>query len=693
MKLIRYIVSVCLVLIAHSLSGCMWYETPVKELYLFKSYPRISDDDDSYNTDKEANLSFWYNYTGSHVRMDDVEKALYNSPVSGITDGTYAFFEYLKKQGDNDALDYWRMVKSFSKKTSDPWYYMSLADRKELQQMAVQLQENGAKCTHRGLKERYLLQLMRISFYLEDYHLCLQVKDLFPKKWQDANIGRKCTNYYAGALLHLGETVDAVDLYGSTGDWTSLQAVKGDINFLQKLYEAKPNSHAFEYYIQNFENRHQFESNAAERKEFVKLAEKILSEGKTDQTALWQSALAHLAFLDGDIEKAITLIEKAAKMKGTTAVMENVRMLRLLYYAADDQAANYDQRIATDLPWLLQKVAGLGDEIFGDWLGDNHYVNILRVVTLRYLEPHYSSMGNSTMALAILNAYAECKRSSYAKECREKNRKGDPDYGSYDYNNLFFHYMDTTSIQNVKDFLAFVKSGGNTNLEKSLIRMGYVGESLVNELIGTKYMRLRDFHTAATYLKKVRPGFLKTQNIYEYLQRNPFDEAWILNHSERQHYGQYNPAPDYATAPTKLHFCEIMMELEKRMETTADNMETADLHYAYSVGLTQMHDFCWALINYSQGSFYTEYDQEMYDSWDYLQTSSYNTQKILTCLKKALQLSTDDELSARCCYLNLYVEECDRMFQRIRGNISDKYGKTRFGRNEMSHCDILADYL
>ena len=710
----RFIASVCFVVATHTIFGCMWIETPMDELYTFKSYNIVKESDyrpgyswswyemtESQRADNDANVAFWYNYTKGQVDKLSIYRALYQLPHSAIDNGNNPFFAYLKKQQDEDALNYWRITKQFSEKSSDPWYYPSLKDRAELLETAKSLRTASQQTTHPELRERYLLQLMRITFYLKDYTLCVQLWNDAPKAFKDADIQERFTNYYAGALLRLGEKTTAADLYGSTSEWKSLRIFPNDLGFMGELYETYPNSRAFEFFVQQFVNNYQDYRDTKQKDTFTELAKRVLKEKKTDDAALWQSALAHIAFLDDDVATAVAMIEKASKMKGTPSVMENVRMLRLLYHAADNRVSDYDAKIAADLPWLIQKVYNLTDE--ERWVNCDvkcHYLNILRVITLKYLEPHYSSNGNPNMALAILNAYDEATNDPCNRDEISQNRKGAPNTYNYDYNTHLFSYLDTTSITNVQNFLAFVKSGGKTELEKNLIKMGYVGESFMNELIGTKYIRISDYKNAIVYLQKVRPDFFKTQNIYEYLTRNPFSEHWITHKNERKYFGTYNPAQIYAANPSKLQFCQIMCELEQKIAESTDPEEKAQLTYAFCVGKIQSFDhITWALTHYMQGYIYTVFDgyydsnlQGETDSWDYSASLALQVQSTYYDLLKATKLSRNPELFARCQYLQSYILSDVSFDNEMQRKLKEDFSDTQFYRNEIRHCDRLSDY-
>jgi hypothetical protein len=389
-------------------------------------------------------------------------------------------------------------------------------------------------------------------------------------------------------------------------------------------------------------------------------------------------------------------------MRGDALTNDNVRMLRLLYHATDTADPKYSDYLYRDLPWLLQKVSSLGNMWAINGKGYDHHLNMLARIVLYNAYPHYKSIGNSNMAAILLNAYDEAY--CYDREVRAILRS-DTTSGSREYDTYCFRFLDKTSIENVKNFLAFVKSGGKTDLEKTLIKSGYIRESMINELIATKYMRIFDYNSAIAYLEKVHPSFWKKQNITEYLNRNPFRENWIGSDNLRcQSFTAYNALKEYDSLPSKLQFCKIMRHLEQRQNTSPDKEERAAMHYAYAVGMVRSKDWSWALTQYAKYSFYDIYQFSYYsyehentaDDWDYKSSYSYDAQnnylKITSHLKAAEELTTNKELAARCQYLRCVIEMDKVQKRQYYRRLVNYYGDTKFVNEESCHCATLADY-
>ncbi|MBO4738378.1 MAG: hypothetical protein J5606_02325, partial [Bacteroidales bacterium] len=629
----------------------------------------------------------------------------YNCGVAYIDNGKNNFFVYLHKKKDKDALRYWTINKTFSERMGDSWYYPKPSEKAEMARWVKELETMNEKSTSQ-LKERYTYMYMRILFYLKQYDVCQKVLENYTAEWTDKEIEKKCHLYYAGALFYTGKKIRAADVYADYEDWESLRFFnfKKNVDFMYKLYSANPNSKAFMFFVQNYLNKYQDEKETIDCKDFVALCKKVLAEKKTDNPALWQSALAHISFLNGDIAKAIEQIEKAPDMQGLEMAKDNARMLRLLYNATETDAIDYADRLNRDLPWLLKRVYNIDDFFANNGRGNEHSLDMLGRVILRNAFPHYVGAEKPCMAAALLNAFDEvcCD----FKEARAHTRKYTNIIGSWDYSTMFFRYLDTTSIENVKAFLAFVKSGGKNNLEKSLIRIGYVSESMMNELIATKYIRVYEYDSAIVYLGKVMPSFYKKQNITDYLKRNPFMEKWIFADNERGSiYKQYHPAKLYSAVPTKLQFCRIMRDLEQKQKT-ANNEERAIMKYAYAVGLVSATNRCWALTQYAHLSFEWDgfyhainnlEDLQYHDNgWDYRTSNSYmlqyRYQNIYSHIDEAESLTQNSELLARCQYLRAEIEMDNTYAYLYYRSLNNKFINTKFVDNERHHCDRLSDY-
>ena len=705
----KFTVSLLLATIAVSALACWEPGVGGDYVYMFKTYDYKSTDYWWDNSEHKNNIRFWMSYTQGNVDSLSIDKALYECSVEAIDNGTNAFFKYLHNVGDADALRYWTVNKTYLKKIDDPWYYPNRAEKKELESLVKEVGQIRARCQSPQLKERFLMMTMRIAFYLKQYGLCLDLWEKNSAPWNDTDIKRKCHLYYAGALFYTGQETKAANIYADNEDWSSMRYFSTSVDFLKKLHSDYPDSKAFNYFVQNYLNSYQDAMATTDCSDFVSLCKKAASAKRTGNPALWQSALAHIAYLKGNLDEAIKLIEKASSMKGDAITMENVRMLRLMYHAANTDDAKYDYYLNRDLPWLLKEVASLEDYWANNDKGYNHYLSMLWRVVIQHAAPRYSAKGNHNMTAAVLNAYDEAY--CFFRESRAKLRAGS-DTGSMEYHTNYFAYLDNASTDDVKNFLAFVKSGGKTDLEKALIKNGFVSESMMNELIGTKYMRVHDYSSAVQYFSKVSPKFWIKQNITPYLKRNPFKENWIGNEKLRcTGYGALNPAAAYDTMPTKMQYCNMMLDMEKRIQRTSDKEERAALNYAYAVGLYQSEDWCWALTQYEQGSVWGAGDYDVLqiqskwyngnetkrDRWDYRSSSSYLQQqqynKVYSHLAAAEETTQNAELLARCQYMRAAMEMDKTFEERHVANLLRKYGNTKFITAERPHCDVLRHSL
>ena len=383
----RYIVSALFVASVCSCLACGYCEPDASGTYMFKAY-----DISSYLQYKEDanfyNVGFWYQYANKEVPRSEVWAALNKCHAIDIENGKNAFFAYLKKKHDSDALTYWETVLGFQDLTGDEWGYAEKIDSALMREMAKTLETAGTKCKDASLKERFAYQYMRIMFTLSEFYT--------------------------------GELCKAADIYGECSDWNSLRFFKNKVDFMQELYKYNPKSKALLFFVQNYENSYQ-EGKNVDVKKFTDFCKQVLKEKKTDNPAMWQAAIAHIAFIDGDYTKAIEMIEKACSMGGDQIVKDNARFLRLVYHAADTKASNYDDLLYVDLPWLLKKVNETEEYYSKNGNGYAHFINILRRVVFVYAFPHYVDVGNHNTAAALLNVYDEVF--CYDKEHRAELRK------------------------------------------------------------------------------------------------------------------------------------------------------------------------------------------------------------------------------------------------------------------------------
>lgn len=598
-------------------------------MYDAKSTYWRSDLDEKF---RNENINFWHDYVENSVPRDAVEAALYDEILLDAH-STNAFFRYLLDHHDTTALHYWMSLKSNDSvyvkqlrwKQSAWWYPETDGDNKwnmfndmsvtesddcpvDLSILKVrELDEACIKqCRHAEIRNRYLLQVMRKYFYTENFAKCISVWKKYGANVPESALRTQCLNYYGGALLRMGREAEAATVYAGIGYYNVYLHYNPDV--LRKVYQKQPNCKEFEFMVQQFVNQYFDHPKKSKAEAFNSLADEIVRAGRNRNPALWRSAQATIAYINRDTPKAVQLLAEAEKMRGTPVVKENIRMLRLIVNSTrTDIDSIYEAKLYPDLKWLAQNIQRdlcVRDSCLSNHLHEaycscsqlndysvlcgegpyssnlaSHRVKVLRRVIFLGAMPHFKKIGQTYKSIAYLNLYDVVFRESE-----------------------LLYYLDTTRVGNIIRYARFLQSGGRTPMEKFLIQNNHKNINYFYDFIGTQYMRTEQYAAALPYLEKVSEDFREEQRIAEYLtaKQNPFAEEWITKKENQGVYGlSFNPMKEYAKNPGKLTFCQLMIRLQKEIQTANTAEKRAKAAYAYAIGLYQSSiGYAWALNRY-----------------------------------------------------------------------------------------------
>jgi hypothetical protein len=733
---------------------------------------------------REENITFWHNYVHQKVSKEEVEAALYD--VMLLNSHTQnAFFRYLIDHNDKEALQYWMLLKTsdsaYIKKMQwqqSVWFYDEKEgeryrswwneDEQPLHDLSISQVETLDEsvidnCKNAQIRHRYLLQVMRKYFYSRDYHRCIKVWEKYGKTVPKSVLRSQCLNYYGGALRRVDRDAEAAIAYATIGYFNP--KLHYDVKVLQDIYLQDPNSEAFEFMIQEFVNTY-FDHSYRKRHDkpyydyysiqeyilpetakslaFNKLSDKILKEGKTNNPGLWLSAQSALAFIDGDLNRALSLLGQAEKQKGSKAVKENIRMMKLMFNALrTDIDDKYEETLYPDLKWLVNIInAEDTGECFcyNDYnsfcqpSATNHHVKVLRRTILLGVIPHFQRLNMPYKYMAYQNLYDEVV-SLYKKE-RSMARKGEfhrgpsrwgstyihppiyrkAEFDSYlephemgepctkivadstlwflnvDYRTDFFTCIDTANMRDLLRYVQFLKSGGKTAMEKFVIQNNYRDLNFYNELIATKYMRMEKYDSALVYLKRVSPKFLRTQNISMEIdsEHNPFTEGWITRKEQQAKFQlPFNPAKAYADNPSKETFCKVMLKLKNLMQNAKSEEERANAAYAYGLGLFRSNiGHAWALNYYEYGYNWGSHYGHGAPGADEELEAQVNA-RVDEVLDIALKETQDNILSLKCKIL--HSQQRKPYLVKIKEN--DYWEYEIFNKSvRETFCDLACDY-
>lgn len=521
------------------------------------------------------------------------------------------------------------------------------------------------RCPNRDIRHRYVLQLMRKYFYCADYQKCVSVWNSYGKNIPQSALRTQCQNYYGGALLRLGRKAEAAVTFANIGYCNVHLHYDPDLlrTIYQQTPNNKGFEFMMQQFV-NYYFDHPKLAKAKAFDKFADEVIREGKTRNPALWKSAQAALAYINRNHEEALKILKESEKlqgTARVKENIWLMK-----LLFNSTRSDNDSLYEETLYPDLKWLSDKINSnlrkndisyFGyDETYSALYPDcslaynqpklaAHYVKVFRRVIFLGVIPYFERMNQSHKVIAYLNFYNEIYHSG--KKAREFARKGkltaettewgtyykypavaptsytyndDPhEYGksliveqndydcriyclNFDYNTKLFEYIDTVNVETLLQYVAFIRSGGETPMEKYLIRNSYKDLNYFYELIGTKYMRKEQYAKAIPYFQKVSKKFLKTQNIAEYLddKHNPFVERWITNKDQKGKFAlSFNPAEAYSKNPSKLNFCQIMSRLDKECRSAKTDEERANAAYAYALGLYQScMGRAWFLSNY-----------------------------------------------------------------------------------------------
>ena len=383
--------------------------------------------------------------------------------------------------------------------------------------------------TKTKLRSQHALLYMRCNMILGQHQENVTYWEQTASQFIETVYKDMMKNIYAGALYKTGREAEAGELFAEMDDEESLMTQfykKRSYLAISQHYKQNPTSKALPWLLKDFVNNAQEAADAVNGgggsigKQFIRdinkqeswqmqqFCELVVREGKTDCPIMWKSAQAWLEFLAGDQKKAAKDILDAVKLEGTDRMKDNARVLLLYITAAQAKPGEaFDDYLADELQWLKQKQEGEGGSFFLE--AENR-------LTSKVLVPHYRS--NSIRLTAI-------SRALFSTGC------------GFD--------LDTLNVGSTEKYLFYTNTPANNKLDKFLKATLHENDTVLSDLIGTKYMRLCQWDKAIQWLKDIPLSFYndycsreyRYYSVYRHYNVEPWmkrqwlntDEAWEKN--------------------------------------------------------------------------------------------------------------------------------------------------------------------
>jgi hypothetical protein len=386
--------------------------------------------------------------------------------------------EAAQKRGDALMVSYVRQLENYlacaREAQHDSWDYptkVQLADRNK-RLLAIRTYAQGKLKTR--LRSQHALLFMRCNMMLGRHAENVSFWEQTASGYINSVYRDMMKNIYAGALLKTGQADRAGAMFAEMGDWASLMTQyyeRRSYAAIRAEYERDANSAVLPFLLQDFVNNAQEAVDAiddewsfggklfirdiqeSEARQMCELARQVVDSGKSRTPQMWQSAKAWLEYLFGNKQLALTDIQAATSLAGTPRMNDVTRVLNLYITSAQTSASRqYDDYLAGELSWLSDKKQG-----------DGFFTHAYDRMVHQVLANQYLLASRPEVAVALYNI---------------------------DKANEYDCFIDTMSVEGLVQYIGYAKSPGATPLDSYLKKHLTINDAAMNDLIGTKLMRL-----------------------------------------------------------------------------------------------------------------------------------------------------------------------------------------------------------
>jgi hypothetical protein len=229
--------------------------------------------------------------------------------------------------------------------------------------------------------------------------------------------------------------------------------------------------------------------------------------------------------------------------------------------------------------------------------------------------------------------------------------------------------MDMFPVENVIQYQQLLQFGGNNEFECFLEEKCLKNDDYLNELIGTKYLRLEKFEEAIPYLSKVSNRHVENMNVYAYFHSDPFREIYENRNTKK-------PCPAF-----KLNYAKKMLKLQQEMKSEPSKEKKAKATWQYAIALKRSVSELesWALTTYYMGDGYGNF-WNTFNDWK--KPLLNHSEKLITQTVKTMEKSDNSAIHAKYDWYNKTTYE----------DFIEKHKTTIHLQQYLSECDYLNSY-
>ena len=418
--------------------------------------------------------------------------------------------------------------------------------------------------------------------------------------------------------------------------------------------------------------------------------EKLAADKNIADRSFYSTGAAYLHFMNKNYDAAKKLLAKANDLPQTVKVKEQAQLIQLLI-AANEGGAITKEREAQLLPamkWLVQKAKT--DKDYGIFCR-NFFSEIL---SQKYEQQNDIARAALAYGLADLSFLQKDTNNYYS-------------YGSA----IEFVQTEMTTENLVK--LYDLATSPATETEKFLVQHSSVKRDNVVDVLGTSYLRDRNYAKAIEWLAKAGRLEPLTETQYNYqtgkektVNVDPFYD--YLN--DWQRFDKSAPAPY-----TKLTLAKKLSELKAKIDAPNTAEDKSRLHYQYASALYNMSYYgnSWNAVAYYRSS--SNWNMGNHEQpWE---KEHYGVYEARAAYQKAYELATEKEFKAACLFMvakcaqrqvvmppydyknhEQYEKAMEAFNEKFKNNplfakFKTEFGTTKFYQYAYNRCSYLRDYI
>ncbi len=455
---------------------------------------------------------------------------------------------------------------------------------------------------------------------------------------------------------------------------------------LYKENGGRPSYFSWSYDETNNEEAQQLITGKRQVAQTASFLEKLFADKKVFNHSFYGNAAAYLHFMNKDHTAANNLL---SKIKSTDKRIADQSQLVSLLIIADNAVkidAAKEAELLPALKWLVQKASE-----------DEEYMIFCRNFFTEILAQKYEQQGDihkAALSYAMVQVPFNKKMEMYYSYVRSLDYVQDE--------------MNTSQVLRLYDAMI----NPSTEIEKFLLSKGTLTKDDVIDVIGTSYLRDRNYTKAIEWLSKAAKAQKLVTERYVY----GIDKILYLNADPFHDYlNDWQRFDKTSTTPyTKLTLAKKLLELKKQVDanTTANK---AKLYYRYANALYNMSYYgnSWDAVAYDRsGSDWNEGNYKL--QW---QEEYYGVHEAKEYYQKAYEAATDREFKAASLFMvakclqrqvvrppydyadyEAYRQKEIAFEKQFRNNplfarFKAEFGTTKFYSYTYNRCSYLRDFV